>query len=103
MHILDVSGSTNEKGEATVGYDPINDAEWLHGEIHAWVFNNLWKKWSSVTRRHAATKASVGPTLLGQLSGYGKSKYWEGGREGGSGFRAKGTHVGTGSRGLRVN
>ncbi|KAM3575529.1 hypothetical protein VYU27_002521 [Nannochloropsis oceanica] len=71
MHILDVSGTTNEKGETTVGYDPINDAEWLHGEVHAWVFNNLWKKWSSVARRHAATKASVGPTLLGQLSGYG--------------------------------
>lgn len=34
MHILDVSGTTNEKGEATVGYDPINDAQWLHGEIH---------------------------------------------------------------------
>jgi len=83
MHILDVSGSTNEKGEATVGYDPINDAEWLHGEIHAWVFNNLWKKWSSVTRRHTATKASVGPTLLGQLSGYGKLIRTEGGREGG--------------------
>lgn len=83
MHILDVSGSTNEKGEATVGYDPINDAEWLHGEIHAWVFNNLWKKWSSVTRRHAATKASVGPTLLGQLSGYGEYfRAREGVREG---------------------
>lgn len=34
MHILDVSGTTNEKGEATVGYDPINDARWLHSEIH---------------------------------------------------------------------
>lgn len=34
MHILDVSGTTNEKGEATVGYDPINDAQWLHSEIH---------------------------------------------------------------------
>ena len=37
----------------------------------AWVFNNLWKRWSSVARRHAATKASASATLLGQLSGYG--------------------------------
>lgn len=37
MHILDVSGTTNEKGEATVGYDPINDAQWLHSEIHGMV------------------------------------------------------------------
>jgi|SRR6056297_2414541 len=75
MHILDVSGTTNEKGEATVGYDPVNDAKWLHGEIHAWVFNNLWRRWTSVVRRHTATKSSAASTLLGQLSGYGA---WDG-------------------------
>jgi hypothetical protein len=58
-----------------VGYDPINDAEWLHGEIHAWVFNNLWRRWTSVVRRHTATKSSAASTLLGQLSGYGA---WDG-------------------------
>lgn len=34
LHILDASGTTNEKGEETVGYDPVNDAQWLDGEIH---------------------------------------------------------------------
>lgn len=33
LHIIDVSGKTNEKGEETIGYDPINDAEWLESEI----------------------------------------------------------------------
>eukprot|EP01095_Lingulamoeba_sp_RSL-Kostka_P001715 TRINITY_DN124_c2_g1_i1.p1 TRINITY_DN124_c2_g1~~TRINITY_DN124_c2_g1_i1.p1 ORF type:complete len:142 (-),score=35.40 TRINITY_DN124_c2_g1_i1:33-458(-) len=35
LHIIDSSGNTDEKGEATSGYDPINDAEWLDKEIHA--------------------------------------------------------------------
>lgn len=71
LHILDASGTTNEKGEATVGYDPINDAEWLHGEVHAWIYNNLWGRWGSVARKHTATKSSVANTLQLQLSGYG--------------------------------
>ncbi|KAE9033068.1 putative GTP-binding protein [Phytophthora rubi] len=71
MHIIDVSGHTNEKGEETVGYDPINDADWLDTEIHQWVFNNLWKRWTSIARRHKATKSSLQNTFIGQLSGYG--------------------------------
>jgi hypothetical protein len=51
MQIVDISGTTNEKGicssghmrnvptvhgagEACEGYDPINDADWLQSEIH---------------------------------------------------------------------
>lgn len=37
----------------------------------AWVFNNIWKRWSSIARRHAATKSSVSATLSAQFSGYG--------------------------------
>ncbi|RHY98542.1 hypothetical protein DYB31_015091, partial [Aphanomyces astaci] len=50
MHIVDVSGTTNEKGESTIGYNPLNDADWLTMEIHNWVFNNLWKRWGSIAR-----------------------------------------------------
>lgn len=34
VHVVDVSGTTNEKGEVTSGYDPINDIDWLRSEIH---------------------------------------------------------------------
>ncbi|CAI5731216.1 unnamed protein product [Hyaloperonospora brassicae] len=71
MHIIDVSGHTNEKGEETVGYDPIHDAEWLDTEIHMWVFTNLWKRWTSIARRHQSTRSSLHSTFVGQLSGYG--------------------------------
>lgn len=63
MHIVDVSGTTNEKGQVTEGYDPSNDIDWLNDEIHDWVFNNLWERWSGVTRRHVATKSSIAHTL----------------------------------------
>ena len=48
IHIIDVSGTTNEKGEATVGFDPVNDVDWLIGELNAWVFANLWPKWPAM-------------------------------------------------------
>jgi hypothetical protein len=35
-HTHKVSGTTNEKGEATVGYNPLNDADWLIGELNDW-------------------------------------------------------------------
>lgn len=52
IHVLDVSGTTNEKGESCEGYDPIVDIEWLNQEIHDWIFNNLWGRWETIVRRH---------------------------------------------------
>ena len=54
-----------------MGYDPINDIDWLESEIHDWVFNNLKKKWSTIVRKHIATKATLPETFQGQFSGYG--------------------------------
>eukprot|EP01112_Ceratiomyxa_fruticulosa_P001751 TRINITY_DN11911_c0_g1_i1.p1 TRINITY_DN11911_c0_g1~~TRINITY_DN11911_c0_g1_i1.p1 ORF type:complete len:429 (-),score=70.42 TRINITY_DN11911_c0_g1_i1:22-1308(-) len=71
LHVVDVSGTTNEKGESTVDYSPVKDIEWLKEEIHSWIFNNLWKKWSNIVRRHIATKSSAAQTLQLQFSGYG--------------------------------
>lgn len=74
LHVIDISGKTNEKGEETIGYDPINDAEWLRTEIHQWVFTNLYSKWDSIVRRHQATQSSLAATFSAQLSGYSASQ-----------------------------
>ena len=71
IHILDVSGRTNAKGEQTEGYNPIDDATWLEDEIHQWVFNNLWERWDNIVRKHISLKANLLETLGRQLSGYG--------------------------------
>jgi len=74
IHVVDVSGTTDEKGQVTMGYDPSHDIDWLNGELHAWIFNNLWKRWSSILSRHKRKKCSIVETLTDQLSGYGCSK-----------------------------
>ncbi|ORM42304.1 putative GTP-binding protein [Babesia sp. Xinjiang] len=59
MHIIDVSGRTNEKGDATIGYDPSGDHVWLVEEIELWIFNNLLPKWATMAKRHAMKKESA--------------------------------------------
>lgn len=54
IHVVDVSGTTDQNGKETQGYDPINDINWLRTEIHSWIANNLLKKWSGIVRRHIA-------------------------------------------------
>mmetsp|Transcript_790 Transcript_790/g.994 ORF Transcript_790/g.994 Transcript_790/m.994 type:complete len:432 (-) Transcript_790:37-1332(-) len=71
LHVVDVSGNTNEKGEVTKGYDPTRDVQWLQLEINSWIFNNLWKKWKNLIRKHNLTRATALETLHIPLSGYG--------------------------------
>ena len=33
LHIIDISGCTNEKGEEVEGYDPAQDVHWLQQEL----------------------------------------------------------------------
>ncbi|KAI7882186.1 P-loop containing nucleoside triphosphate hydrolase protein [Lichtheimia hyalospora FSU 10163] len=73
IHVVDVSGTTDQNGKETQGYDPINDINWLRTEIHSWIANNLLKKWSGIVRRHVALKANAVDTLQVQFSGYGST------------------------------
>jgi len=71
VHVVDVSGTTDEGGKETLGYDPINDIDWLQSEIREWIWGNLSGKWSGVVRRHVSSKTSAAEGLLGMWSGYG--------------------------------
>lgn len=73
IHVVDVSGTTDETGKATRGYDPSQDIAWLRSEIVQWVLGNLMEKWGSIKRRHVAVKATAVETLQGQFSGYGSN------------------------------
>jgi ribosome-binding ATPase YchF (GTP1/OBG family) len=74
LHVIDASGTTNERGEKTINYDPCNDADWLKYEIEEWVFNNIFPRWATISRRHSAAKKAVAVTLQQQLGGYGARK-----------------------------
>lgn len=74
IHVVDVSGTTDSAGKVTVGYDPINDIDWLTSEIKDWIFTNLNSKWPNIVKRHIATKSSITETLQAQMGGYGTSR-----------------------------
>ncbi|KAJ2502369.1 hypothetical protein GGH96_001165 [Coemansia sp. RSA 1972] len=74
IHVVDASGTTDDNGRETKGYDPINDIQWLRGEIDAWVYGNLERRWPGIVRRHTATKAPSVDTLHAQLGGYGTTR-----------------------------
>ncbi|KAJ1900846.1 hypothetical protein LPJ66_001200 [Kickxella alabastrina] len=74
IHVVDASGMTDDQGRETRGYDPVDDIRWLRGEIEAWIFGNLDRKWGGTVRRHVAIKATPVETLHGQLAGYGTGR-----------------------------
>ncbi|KAJ1719021.1 hypothetical protein LPJ53_006137 [Coemansia erecta] len=71
IHVVDASGTTDDQGRETRGYDPVEDIRWLRSEIEQWVAGNVERKWGGTVRRHVATGASAVDTLHAQLAGYG--------------------------------
>ncbi|XP_019622059.1 PREDICTED: uncharacterized GTP-binding protein YGR210C-like [Branchiostoma belcheri] len=66
IHIIDVSGQTDENGEETTGYDPTNDVRWLNLEIHRWIYDNIMTKWEAIVKRPLK--------LLDMFTGYHASR-----------------------------
>src|SRR3989338_3202887 len=53
IHVVDASGSTNEKGENVkpLSYDPINDIKFLEDEIDKWMYGIIKKGWDKFVRQ----------------------------------------------------
>jgi len=71
IHVIDISGSTNEKGEnVPVGtYDPAEDIKFLEQEIDMWFFGLLMKNWERFARKTQQEKAKVEEAIVKQFSG----------------------------------
>lgn len=71
IHVIDVSGSTNEKGETVdVGsYDPANDILFLETELDMWYLGILNKGWQKFARTVHQEKQKISVALAKQLSG----------------------------------
>lgn len=70
IHIVDASGTINEKGEATVGYDPANDVRFLEEELDMWYFGILIKGWEKFARQIQSNRAGIEEALAKQLSAF---------------------------------
>ena len=71
IHVIDASGSVNEKGEPvdTGSYDPINDVKFLEEELDFWYLDILKKGWEKFARQMMQEKSNVHKALAKQLSG----------------------------------
>ncbi len=71
IHVIDISGSTNEKGEPVepLSYDPIEDIKFLEYELDMWFLGILKKGWEKLSRTIKYEGKEVAIPLAKQLSG----------------------------------
>jgi len=71
IHVVDVSGSTNEKGENVPAgsHDPAKDVAFLEEEINLWFLGVLQKNWPKISKQPIAGKAHFLSLLMEILSG----------------------------------
>lgn len=71
VHVVDVSGSVNERGEPVppLSYDPARDIAFLEHELDMWYTSILKKGWEKFSRTLVQEKGNVAKALAKQLSG----------------------------------
>ncbi len=71
IHIVDISGSTDENGNPIqpLSYDPIKDIEFLEVELDMWFYGILKKGWDKFTKQIKQENLDVKKALAKQLSG----------------------------------
>ncbi len=71
IHVIDVSGSTNEKGEVVEpgSYDPAGDVRFLEVELDFWYLGIIQKGWDKFARTVMQEKIEIHQALGKQLSG----------------------------------
>ena len=76
VHVIDVSGSTNEKGEPIDkgSYDPANDVKFLENELDYWYLGLLKKPWEKFSRAVSQEKSDIVKAVYKQFSGVGATE-----------------------------
>lgn len=71
IHVIDISGSTNDQGESVEKgtYDPSRDIEFLENEIGEWFFGLLKKNWAKFAKDVEMQKKKLVESVTVQFSG----------------------------------
>lgn len=71
IHVIDISGSSNERGEpvAQGSYDPANDIRFLEEEIDMWFFNILKKGWEKLIKEIRLENKELDKEIANRFSG----------------------------------
>ncbi len=73
IHIVDASGSTNEKGESVtpLSYNPVNDVRFLEEELNYWYLGVIKKGWEKSARQMVQEKTEAYKVIAKQMSAFG--------------------------------
>jgi ribosome-binding ATPase len=76
IHVIDVAGTTNEKGEPVTpgSYNPVEDVKFLEVELDMWYLGILKKGWEKFSRTVVQEKKEIKIALAKQLSGLSVSE-----------------------------
>ena len=76
IHVVDASGSTNEKGEPVPAgsHDPCKDIEFLEKEIDLWFLGIIERNWAKISKAPADSKAKLVAAMSQALSGIGANE-----------------------------
>ncbi len=69
IHVIDISGGTDEKGNCVEGYDPEYDIRFLEDEIDSWFYGILKKNWQKISTKITHIGKNLVVELTNQLSG----------------------------------
>ncbi|HDD70820.1 MAG TPA: DUF933 domain-containing protein, partial [Candidatus Woesearchaeota archaeon] len=70
IHVVDIAGSTNEKGEPVPpgSYDPLFDIRFLEFELDMWYLGLVKKGWDKFAKQVQQEKQEIAKALVKQLS-----------------------------------
>ena len=68
LHVVDMSGSTNEKGEPVGTGDPVFDIRFLENELDMWILSIIMKGWDKLARQAQHIGGAI-KAVATQLSG----------------------------------
>ncbi len=69
IHVIDISGTTNEEGKKTQGYDPSYDIKFLEDELDHWFYNIIGGNWANIIRKIKITDVKPIELLAEKFSG----------------------------------
>lgn len=74
IHVLDISGRTNAKGEPAEDYDPYKNIEFLERELNEWFKDIFEREWKKITSEYGHGDIELEKQLLSRFSGLKASK-----------------------------
>ncbi len=69
--VIDASGTTDEEGNPTKGYNPLNDVHFVRDELRKWFHKIVSNHWDKIKRKSLVTKKDFDKELASTLSGLG--------------------------------